>query len=88
MKYLLFTQEGVNIKGLYPFTLTRNPQDMMMGMMTNRQRWERTLHLPSIDLEESGKLPSLHPQIKWQDIKAWIPCIYCKVTCYHQKPDF
>jgi UDP-N-acetylglucosamine diphosphorylase/glucosamine-1-phosphate N-acetyltransferase len=70
MKYLLFTQEGVNIKGLYPFTLTRNPQDMMMGMMTNRQRWERTLHLPSIDLEESGKLPSLHPQIKWQDIKA------------------
>ncbi len=70
MKYLLFTQKGVNIKGLYPFTLTRNAQDILMGMMTNRQRWEKSLHLSSLDLEEPCKLPSLHPQIKWQNIKA------------------
>lgn len=56
MKKIVFTEEFCNPGNLYPFTLTRQVQDIRVGILTIREKWERHLGLPSFDkFEEDYK---------------------------------
>lgn len=48
-KYIIFTEEFCQPSRLYPFTLTRQTQDLRLGILTIREKWERHLKLPSLD---------------------------------------
>jgi UDP-N-acetylglucosamine diphosphorylase/glucosamine-1-phosphate N-acetyltransferase len=52
MLQLLFTEENCQSENMYPFTLTRQLQDVRVGIMTIRQKWEWLLGLPSFDLQQ------------------------------------
>src|SRR5258706_16219805 len=39
-------------ENLHPFTLTRQIQDMRVGILTIREKWEKMLGLPSFDKKE------------------------------------
>jgi UDP-N-acetylglucosamine diphosphorylase / glucose-1-phosphate thymidylyltransferase / UDP-N-acetylgalactosamine diphosphorylase / glucosamine-1-phosphate N-acetyltransferase / galactosamine-1-phosphate N-acetyltransferase len=49
MQKIIFTEEYCNPKNLHPFTLTRHIQDIRVGILTIREKWERLLKLPSFD---------------------------------------
>ena len=56
MKKIVFTEEFCNPGNLYPFTLTRQVQDIRVGILTIREKWERHLGLASYDkFEEDYK---------------------------------
>lgn len=56
MNKIIFTEEFCNPGNLAPFTLTRQVQDIRIGIYTLRQKWERYLGLPSFDkFEEDYK---------------------------------
>ena len=46
---IIFTEEFCQPEDLYPFTLTRQIQDIRVGIMTIREKWELILGLPSLD---------------------------------------
>ena len=46
---IIFTEEFCQPENLYPFTLTRQIQDIRVGILTIREKWERILGLPSFD---------------------------------------
>lgn len=46
---IIFTEEFCQPENLYPFTLTRQIQDIRVGILTIREKWEKILHLPSFD---------------------------------------
>lgn len=48
-KYIIFTDEFCQPSLLYPFSLTRQIQDIRVGILTIREKWERHLKLPSLD---------------------------------------
>lgn len=52
MKKILFTEEFCQPENLLPFTLTRQLQDIRVGILTIREKWERYLRLPSFDKKE------------------------------------
>src|SRR5207253_10260934 len=52
MKRILFTEEFCQPENLFPFTLTRQIQDIRVGILTIRQKWEQMLNLPSFDRKE------------------------------------
>lgn len=52
MHKILFTEEYCQPENLYPFTLTRQVQDMRVGILTIREKWEKALGLPSFDRDE------------------------------------
>jgi UDP-N-acetylglucosamine diphosphorylase/glucosamine-1-phosphate N-acetyltransferase len=52
MDKILFTEEFCQPENLYPFTLTRQIQDIRVGMLTIREKWEKALVLPSFDKKE------------------------------------
>lgn len=52
MSCILFTEEFCQPEKLYPFTLTRQIQDIRVGILTIREKWERALALPSFDRKE------------------------------------
>jgi len=52
MNKLLFTEEFCQPENLHPFTLTRQIQDIRIGILTIRQKWERLLGMPSFDKKE------------------------------------
>ncbi len=52
MNSILFTEEFCRPENLYPFTLTRQLQDIRVGILTIREKWEKWLSLPSFDLKE------------------------------------
>lgn len=52
MNKVLFTEEYCQPENLYPFTLTRQIQDIRIGILTIREKWEKALGLPSFDLNE------------------------------------
>lgn len=54
MKFIIFTQKDIDLQRLYPFTLTKNVQELTLGMMSVRQRWEKLLQVPSFDEEDSA----------------------------------
>ncbi len=56
MQKIIFTEEYCNPKNLHPFTLTRHIQDIRVGILTIRQKWERLLKLSSFDKWEGHYL--------------------------------
>ncbi|OLY92855.1 UDP-N-acetylglucosamine diphosphorylase/glucosamine-1-phosphate N-acetyltransferase [Cnuella takakiae] len=56
MKKIVFTEEFCQPENLFPFTLTRQVQDIRVGILTIREKWELALGLPSFDkFEEDYK---------------------------------
>lgn len=56
MKKIVFTEEFCQPENLFPFTLTRQIQDLRVGIFTIREKWEKALGLPSFDkFEEDYK---------------------------------
>ena len=49
MQKIIFTEEYCNPKNLHPFTLIRHIQDIRIGILTIREKWEKFLKLPSFD---------------------------------------
>jgi UDP-N-acetylglucosamine diphosphorylase/glucosamine-1-phosphate N-acetyltransferase len=49
MRKIVFTEEFCNPGNLFPFTLTRPVQDIRVGILTIREKWERHLDCPSFD---------------------------------------
>lgn len=52
MNKLIFTEEFCQPENLHPFTLTRQIQDIRVGILTIREKWERMTGLPSYDKKE------------------------------------
>jgi UDP-N-acetylglucosamine diphosphorylase/glucosamine-1-phosphate N-acetyltransferase len=53
---IIFTEEFCQPENLYPFTLTRQIQDIRVGILTIREKWERILGITSFDrLEDDYK---------------------------------
>jgi UDP-N-acetylglucosamine diphosphorylase/glucosamine-1-phosphate N-acetyltransferase len=52
MKKIVFTEEFCQPEQLYPFTLTRQVQDIRLGILTIREKWEQHLGLMSYDKHE------------------------------------
>lgn len=52
MNKILFTEEFCQPENLLPFTLTRQIQDIRIGILTIREKWEMMLGLPSFDKKE------------------------------------
>ncbi len=56
MRKIVFTEEFCTPGNLFPFTLTRQIQDIRIGILTIREKWEKSLALPSFDkFEEDYK---------------------------------
>lgn len=49
MTKLIFTEEYCQPQNLHPFTLTRHIQDLRVGVLTIREKWEKRLGLASFD---------------------------------------
>jgi UDP-N-acetylglucosamine diphosphorylase / glucose-1-phosphate thymidylyltransferase / UDP-N-acetylgalactosamine diphosphorylase / glucosamine-1-phosphate N-acetyltransferase / galactosamine-1-phosphate N-acetyltransferase len=49
---LIFTEEFCQPENLYPFTLTRKCQDIRLGILTIREKWERMTGFMSVDKNE------------------------------------
>ena len=49
MQKIIFTEEYCKPRNLHPFTLTRHIQDIRVGILTIREKWEKFLKLPSFD---------------------------------------
>ena len=52
MKKIVFTEEFCQPENLFPFTLTRQIQDIRVGIFTIREKWEKALELTSFDKYE------------------------------------
>ena len=52
MDKIIFTEEFCQPENLHPFTLTRQIQDIRVGILTIREKWERMLNLSSFDKKE------------------------------------
>src|SRR6476620_11121396 len=52
MKKIVFTEEFCQPENLFPFTLTRKAQDIRVGILTIREKWEKWLGIESFDKEE------------------------------------
>lgn len=52
MKKIVFTEEFCSPENLFPFTLTRQIQDIRVGILTIREKWELLLQMPSFDKQE------------------------------------
>lgn len=49
MQRIIFTEEFCQPQKLFPFTLTRQVQDIRIGILSIREKWEKMLQLPSCD---------------------------------------
>lgn len=56
MQKIIFTEEYCRPANLHPFTLTRHMQDIRIGILTIREKWEKLLQLPSFDKWENHYL--------------------------------
>jgi len=52
MEKIVFTEEFCGPENLFPFTLTRQIQDIRVGILTIREKWEQYLAMPSFDKQE------------------------------------
>src|SRR6266498_3394267 len=52
MKKIVFTEEFCQPENLFPFTLTRQIQDIRIGSLTIREKWEQLLGVDSFDKKE------------------------------------
>jgi UDP-N-acetylglucosamine diphosphorylase / glucose-1-phosphate thymidylyltransferase / UDP-N-acetylgalactosamine diphosphorylase / glucosamine-1-phosphate N-acetyltransferase / galactosamine-1-phosphate N-acetyltransferase len=53
MDKIIFTEEFCQPENLHPFTLTRQIQDIRVGILTIREKWEKMLRLESFDKKEN-----------------------------------
>lgn len=67
MKKIVFTEEFCQPENLFPFTLTRQIQDIRIGILTIREKWERWLDLESYDKKE-GDYKDLERSVEVGDI--------------------
>lgn len=66
---IIFTEEFCQPENLYPFTLTRQIQDIRIGILTIREKWEYVLGLTSFDrMEDDYK--DLERSIRLESIAA------------------
>src|SRR5437868_9197913 len=56
MQKIIFTEEYCKPANLHPFTITRHIQDIRVGILTIREKWERMLKLPSFNKWEDHYL--------------------------------
>ncbi|ULQ53895.1 putative sugar nucleotidyl transferase [Flavihumibacter fluvii] len=49
MQCIIFSEEYCHPENLFPFTLTRRIQDIRVGILTIREKWEQSLGLSSFD---------------------------------------
>lgn len=49
MQCIIFSEEYCQPENLYPFHLTRHIQDIQIGILTIREKWEKALQLASFD---------------------------------------
>ena len=49
---IIFTEEFCQPENLFPFTLTRQIQDIRVGILTIREKWEKLLRITSFDRME------------------------------------
>lgn len=63
MEKIVFTEEFCSPENLYPFTLTRQVQDLRVGILTIREKWERMLEMPSFDKQEGDYKDIFNPII-------------------------
>ena len=66
MKKIVFTEEFCQPENLYPFTLTRQVQDIRIGVFTIREKWEMALGVSSLDKHE-GDYKDLDRAIKIEE---------------------
>ena len=52
LKKIVFTEEFCQPENLFPLTLTRQVQDLRVGILTIREKWELALGFPSFDKHE------------------------------------
>jgi len=52
MDKIIFTEEYCQPENLHPFTLTRQIQDIRVGILTIREKWEMMLGISSFDKKE------------------------------------
>jgi len=52
MNKIIFTEEFCQPENLHPFTLTRQIQDIRVGILTIREKWEKMLGMTSYDKKE------------------------------------
>lgn len=69
MDKIVFTEEFCQPENLHPFTLTRQIQDIRVGILTIREKWERMLGLPSFDKNEDD-YKDLSRSVNIEDITA------------------
>lgn len=53
MSKIIFTEEFCQPENLHPFTLTRQIQDIRVGILTIREKWEKMLGMESFDKKEN-----------------------------------
>jgi UDP-N-acetylglucosamine diphosphorylase/glucosamine-1-phosphate N-acetyltransferase len=56
MQKIIFTEEYCKPENLHPFTFTRHIQDIRIGILTIREKWERMLKIRSFDKWEDNYL--------------------------------
>jgi UDP-N-acetylglucosamine diphosphorylase/glucosamine-1-phosphate N-acetyltransferase len=56
MQKIIFTEEYCKPENLHPFTYTRHIQDIRIGILTIREKWEKYLKIPSFDKWEDHYL--------------------------------
>lgn len=49
MRSIIFSEEFCQPENLFPFHFTRQLQDIQVGILSIREKWEKTLNLPSFD---------------------------------------
>ncbi len=59
MDIIVFTNESCRPENLYPFTLTRQVQDIRIGILTIRQKWEQLLGISSLYTTEEDAISPL-----------------------------
>lgn len=60
MQKIIFTEEYCKPENLHPFTYTRHIQDIRIGILTIREKWEYYLKIPSADKWEDNYLDGQH----------------------------
>lgn len=69
MDKIIFTEEFCQPENLHPFTLTRQMQDIRVGILTIREKWEIMLGLPSYDKKEED-YKDLHRSLNMDEAVA------------------
>jgi UDP-N-acetylglucosamine diphosphorylase/glucosamine-1-phosphate N-acetyltransferase len=70
---IIFTEEFCQPENLYPFTLTRQIQDIRVGILTIREKWEKILGLPSFDRWEDD-YKDLERSVQLNSVRAGDVC--------------